>query len=33
MTINKDYIVRIRRELHKVPEVGFHLPKSLAIIR
>lgn len=33
MHIDKDYIIRIRRELHKVPEIGFDLPKSLAIIR
>ena len=33
MQIDKDYIIRVRRELHKVPELGFELPKSLAIIR
>ena len=33
MKIDKDYIIRIRRELHKVPEIGFDLPKTLAIIR
>jgi len=33
MQVDKDYIIRIRRELHKVPEIGFDLPKSLAIIR
>ena len=31
--IDKDYIIRIRRELHKVPEIGFDLPKTLAIVR
>ena len=31
--IDKDYIIRLRRELHKVPEVGFDLPKTLAIVR
>lgn len=33
MHIDKDYIIRVRRELHKVPEIGFDLPKSLAILR
>lgn len=33
MHIDKDYIIRVRRELHKVPELGFDLPKTLAIIR
>lgn len=33
MYIDKDYIVRIRRELHQVPEIGFDLPKSIAIIK
>ena len=33
MQIDKDYIIRVRRELHKVPEIGFDLPKSLAILR
>lgn len=33
MHIDKDYIIRIRRELHQVPEVGFDLPKSIAIIK
>jgi len=33
MQIDRDYIIKIRRELHKVPELGFALPKSLAIIR
>lgn len=31
--VDKDYIIRIRRQLHQVPEIGFDLPKSLAIIR
>ena len=30
---DKDYIIAIRRELHRFPEVGFELPKTLAIIR
>ena len=33
MQVDKDYIIRVRRELHKVPELGFDLPKSLAILR
>jgi len=33
MQIDKEYIIRIRRELHKVPEVAFDLPKTLAIVR
>lgn len=33
MQIDKEYIIRIRRELHKVPEISFDLPKTLAIIR
>ena len=28
-----NYAVNIRRELHKYPEVGFELPKTLALIR
>lgn len=31
--IDKDYIIRIRRELHQVPELGFELPRTLAIVR
>ena len=33
MRIDKDYIIRIRRQLHQVPEIGFDLPKTLTIIR
>lgn len=33
MQIDKDYIVRVRRELHKVPEIAFDLPKTLSIVR
>jgi len=32
MQIDKNYIVNIYRELHQVPEIGFDLPKSTAII-
>ena len=31
--IDKEYIIRLRRELHQVPEVGFDLPRTLAIVR
>lgn len=31
--IDKEYIIRIRRELHKVPELSFDLPETLKIIR
>lgn len=33
MFIDREYIIRIRRELHQVPEIGFDLPKSIAIIK
>ncbi len=33
MNIDHEYIIRIRRELHQVPERGFDLPKTFAIIR
>jgi len=33
MKTDKNYIIRIRRQLHQVPEVGYDLPKTLAIIR
>ncbi len=32
-TPDKEYIVALRRELHAIPEVGFDLPKTLAVIR
>ncbi len=32
MQIDKEYIVKVYRELHQVPEIGFDLPKSAAII-
>ncbi|MBR7116250.1 MAG: amidohydrolase [Clostridia bacterium] len=28
-----EYIIRVRRELHRVPELRFDLPKTLAIVR
>jgi len=33
MQIDKNYIAERYHELHQVPEIGFELPKSLAIIR
>ena len=30
---DRDYIVAMRRELHKIPEVGFDLPKTVALIK
>ena len=33
LKIDKDYIIRTRRQLHQIPEVGFDLPKTLAYIR
>lgn len=32
-TPDASYIVSLRRELHAIPEVGFDLPKTLAVIR
>lgn len=32
MQIDKNYIVNVYRQLHQVPEIGFDLPKSAAII-
>ena len=30
---DKDYIISLRRELHRCPEVAFDLPRTLAIVR
>ena len=32
MQIDREYIIKVYRELHQVPEIGFDLPKSAAII-
>ena len=32
-TPDLSYIISMRRELHSIPEVGFDLPKTLALIR
>jgi len=31
-TIDNDYIVAIRREIHEYPETGFDLPKTVAVV-
>lgn len=33
MNADKQYIIRIRRELHQIPEIGFDLPKTLSVVR
>ncbi|MEA4848818.1 MAG: M20 family metallopeptidase, partial [Clostridiaceae bacterium] len=32
-TVDKDYIIRLRRELHMRPEVGFDLPNTIALVK
>ena len=32
-SVDKNYMIRVYRQLHQVPEIGFELPKTLAIIR
>lgn len=31
--VDQDYIVAMRRELHRIPELAFDLPKTLALVR
>ena len=31
--VDKQYIIKLRRELHQIPEIGFDLPKTLAVVR
>ncbi len=33
MNADKQYIIQLRRELHQIPEIGFDLPKTLAVVR
>lgn len=33
MYADKDYIIALRRELHEYPEIGFDLPKTLALVK
>ena len=28
-----NYVTRMRRELHKIPELGFELPKTVAFLK
>ena len=30
---NSDYIINIRRELHRIPELGYDLPKTTAVVK
>ncbi len=32
-SVDKEYILSLRRELHMYPELEFELPKTLAVIR
>ena len=31
--LTHDYVVKLRREIHEYPEIGFDLPKTLAVVR
>ncbi len=33
MYADKDYIISLRREIHEYPEVGFDLPKTIAVVK
>ena len=33
MWADKDYIISLRHELHEYPEIGFELPKTLALVK
>ena len=33
MYADKDYIISLRREIHEYPEIGFDLPKTLAVVK
>ncbi len=33
MDIDKDYVIRLRRILHQYPEIGFKLPRTLALVK
>ena len=33
INVDKEYIIDIRREIHQYPEVGFELPKTIALIK
>jgi len=33
MYADKDYIINLRREIHEYPEIGFELPKTIALVK
>ena len=33
MYADKDYILSLRHEIHEYPEVGFDLPKTIAVVK
>lgn len=33
MYADKDYIINLRHEIHKYPEIGFDLPKTIAVVK
>ena len=33
MYADKDYIISLRREIHEYPEIGFDLPKTVAVVK
>ena len=33
MYADKNYIISIRREIHEYPEIGFDLPKTIAVVK
>ena len=33
MYADKDYIISLRREIHEYPEIGFDLPKTIAVVK
>ncbi|MBE5734705.1 MAG: amidohydrolase [Clostridiales bacterium] len=33
MYVDKEYIINLRREMHQYPEIGFDLPRTLALVK
>ena len=33
MYADKEYIISLRREIHEYPEIGFDLPKTIAVVK
>ena len=33
MYADKDYIIKIRREIHEYPEIGFELPRTISVVK